>query len=139
MYVLKSYLSWSSNLPQSFFLQQRYCVSFLEPCQRQCYCRTSQSRNPKKKIIYQLFKKIEKWLHCYFKRRDLNSRPLSHEFLGILDKYVWYSDHYQKKWSNMSFVQTMNKCHHIVIPYRVPFHRTLWNFNKIEYLNLFSD
>ena len=29
-----------------------------------------------------------------------------------------------------------NACHHLVIPYTVPFHRTLWKVNKIEHLKI---
>ena len=29
-------------------------------------------------------------------------------------------------------------CHHLIIPYRVPFHRTLWKANKDEHLNFKS-
>ena len=34
-----------------------------------------------------------------------------------------------------SLLKWYHRCHHLVTPYRVPFHRALWKVNKAEHLN----
>ena len=40
--------------------------------------------------------------------------------------------------NSIHYFTLVNLCHHLVIPYRVPFHRALWKAYKVEHLNIKS-